>query len=107
MSNCAFNMWRSENTGFCVQRKLAAAFGIGAKERNLSARRRKFAPWLGMAILLPLTAIVLAAGAEVPATRPMPALTPAKMAELARRLEDRSEERRVGKECRSRWSPYH
>src|SRR2546429_7097798 len=28
--------------------------------------------------------------------------------ELARRsLEDRSEERRVGKECRSRWSPYH
>src|SRR5256885_9083620 len=22
-------------------------------------------------------------------------------------LEDRSEERRVGKECRSRWSPYH
>ena len=21
--------------------------------------------------------------------------------------EDRSEERRVGKECRSRWSPYH
>src|SRR2546429_4598216 len=24
-----------------------------------------------------------------------------------RRLEIRSEERRVGKECRSRWSPYH
>ena len=24
-----------------------------------------------------------------------------------RRLEKRSEERRVGKECRSRWSPYH
>src|SRR5258706_10861675 len=23
------------------------------------------------------------------------------------RLPDRSEERRVGKECRSRWSPYH
>ena len=23
------------------------------------------------------------------------------------RVEDRSEERRVGKECRSRWSPYH
>ena len=23
------------------------------------------------------------------------------------RMEDRSEERRVGKECRSRWSPYH
>ena len=26
---------------------------------------------------------------------------------LAHVLEDRSEERRVGKECRSRWSPYH
>src|SRR5258707_5956274 len=25
----------------------------------------------------------------------------------ARRQADRSEERRVGKECRSRWSPYH
>src|SRR2546422_6909975 len=24
-----------------------------------------------------------------------------------RRIADRSEERRVGKECRSRWSPYH
>ena len=23
------------------------------------------------------------------------------------RIEGRSEERRVGKECRSRWSPYH
>src|ERR1035441_4168130 len=27
--------------------------------------------------------------------------------ELAARLHQRSEERRVGKECRSRWSPYH
>src|SRR5256885_4764256 len=26
---------------------------------------------------------------------------------LQREAEDRSEERRVGKECRSRWSPYH
>ena len=27
--------------------------------------------------------------------------------EADRRVEERSEERRVGKECRSRWSPYH
>ena len=27
--------------------------------------------------------------------------------DLAEQLSDRSEERRVGKECRSRWSPYH
>ena len=26
---------------------------------------------------------------------------------IGRNLFDRSEERRVGKECRSRWSPYH
>src|ERR1019366_10776485 len=26
---------------------------------------------------------------------------------MDRRAPDRSEERRVGKECRSRWSPYH
>src|SRR3712207_9172338 len=26
---------------------------------------------------------------------------------LAENIGDRSEERRVGKECRSRWSPYH
>src|SRR2546429_7576994 len=26
---------------------------------------------------------------------------------LSNRIESRSEERRVGKECRSRWSPYH
>ena len=27
--------------------------------------------------------------------------------ELAGKMGGRSEERRVGKECRSRWSPYH
>ena len=27
--------------------------------------------------------------------------------DYALELRDRSEERRVGKECRSRWSPYH
>src|SRR2546425_8639724 len=26
---------------------------------------------------------------------------------LAKKIDERSEERRVGKECRSRWSPYH
>src|SRR5574340_1715822 len=30
-------------------------------------------------------------------------IAPLRIAEIA----DRSEERRVGKECRSRWSPYH
>src|SRR3989442_8600742 len=30
-----------------------------------------------------------------------------KLRNIRRFLADRSEERRVGKECRSRWSPYH
>ena len=30
-----------------------------------------------------------------------------KAVELAKKAGYRSEERRVGKECRSRWSPYH
>ena len=30
-----------------------------------------------------------------------------KLADTARYYPMRSEERRVGKECRSRWSPYH
>src|SRR2546423_15063061 len=37
---------------------------------------------------------------------PLPALVDDKKFEV-RRKEARSEERRVGKECRSRWSPYH
>ena len=35
------------------------------------------------------------------------AALPAQAAELGRSRIERSEERRVGKECRSRWSPYH
>src|SRR3712207_9381642 len=35
--------------------------------------------------------------------RPLPAV----LAPLFGSLDRRSEERRVGKECRSRWSPYH
>ena len=31
----------------------------------------------------------------------------AKIVGMGRLVGDRSEERRVGKECRSRWSPYH
>src|SRR3712207_8998306 len=37
---------------------------------------------------------------------PMAPQTPPTLSDLPP-LEDRSEERRVGKECRSRWSPYH
>src|SRR3989442_14297870 len=36
-----------------------------------------------------------------------PTPIPAKSARLLAPIQNRSEERRVGKECRSRWSPYH
>src|SRR5256885_12799593 len=39
----------------------------------------------------------------LPATKEHSGHTP----ELLTPIEERSEERRVGKECRSRWSPYH
>ena len=41
---------------------------------------------------------VVASGFDYPVSRITVNLSPA---------DDRSEERRVGKECRSRWSPYH
>src|SRR3712207_7495610 len=48
----------------------------------------------------------------VPPDDPEPEATLLELVELTKRhartvLEVRSEERRVGKECRSRWSPYH
>ena len=39
--------------------------------------------------------------------RPMTRYFPELVAAIKANLPSRSEERRVGKECRSRWSPYH
>ena len=50
-----------------------------------------------------LRGLVRVAGSLVRGTIPVQAI----YAELGRRPIVRSEERRVGKECRSRWSPYH
>src|SRR2546425_5780961 len=58
--------------------------------------------------------LVTPTGAAILTTLARPALRPPPMTLAAvgygagtRDLPDRSEERRVGKECRSRWSPYH
>ena len=82
------------------------AEGFGERLRRL--RLEKFASPLSLrdaAARLGIThpyLVQLEAGSEKPSE------------ELARRIarlfcedEQRSEERRVGKECRSRWSPYH
>ena len=52
---------------------------------------------LAGAVLSVAVAAVFAVGVALPAAR---------AADL-RLVAERSEERRVGKECRSRWSPYH
>src|SRR5258708_11940050 len=44
---------------------------------------------------------------SVPSLNPMIGQTPSFVFRQCRSLHLRSEERRVGKECRSRWSPYH
>src|SRR2546422_5778368 len=49
---------------------------------------------------------MVVAGKPLPPVPPPPAAPAAPSAEGTAR-EKRSEERRVGKECRSRWSPYH
>ena len=41
------------------------------------------------------------------ASNPVQAVTDRETGEVRGPAADRSEERRVGKECRSRWSPYH
>src|SRR3989440_1928516 len=47
-------------------------------------------------------------GGAVPVPpRPVASAAPGAIPLEERRREKRSEERRVGKECRSRWSPYH
>src|SRR3712207_7465863 len=59
----------------------------------------------------PTRAVRVLAGPQGAAPRPVPlplgADAPAVAGRPAGPLAPRSEERRVGKECRSRWSPYH
>src|SRR2546430_8978031 len=52
------------------------------------------------------TSRILSAFSQGRASESLP-LTPPCPNDAPRRFERRSEERRVGKECRSRWSPYH
>ena len=55
------------------------------------------------------TDVVIVAGARTPMTRCSGAFKDVSAIDLCAHAakEARSEERRVGKECRSRWSPYH
>src|SRR3989442_10726141 len=67
-------------------------------EQSMRLPKSGLIPWLLMAAT-PVLAQINAG------TLPATASPPFKVSKVAQF--DRSEERRVGKECRSRWSPYH
>ena len=77
-----------EGMGYCGQTAEAAALALG-----ISAESVLVASTGVIGMQLPMDRIT----AGVKAMAPL----------LDESLESRSEERRVGKECRSRWSPYH
>src|SRR2546427_755024 len=96
---------------------ICARIGLVTGRGLAGALRRHYPrPFLYAACLLLLTANVfniaadLAGMAEAPTmltAAPTPAFVPLFGAGIMLVTVYRSEERRVGKECRSRWSPYH
>src|SRR2546426_10617686 len=85
-------------------------YEIGDLARAVSFEDVTALLWFGE---LPSTAEAVAFAARLRAARGLPAPVKALLERLPRdthpldALRTRSEERRVGKECRSRWSPYH
>jgi len=80
---------------------------IGKDKKVVFVTENQFRAAPAADILLPLLKKAVEAGSEVSvviACGKVPALGPE---EIRERVGARSEERRVGKECRSRWSPYH
>ena len=82
-----------------VQRDLAAV------DKAVEASAARLA-MLARAAQAAVGGVAAVAGAPAPPPRPAPS-TPASASETPAPSPIRSEERRVGKECRSRWSPYH
>ena len=85
-----------------------ALIGVKSTARLFGARtHRALALFHSLAVVLIGVALLLA-GARWPAWIGLVAFAGGHVvAEAVERADDRSEERRVGKECRSRWSPYH
>src|SRR3712207_8180819 len=86
--------WRDWSSDVCSSDLFASGTASGIRTRRyhallLSGRRT--------ATSRSIDRVVLVNGVEVWVTTPRGRLA----------LTSRSEERRVGKECRSRWSPYH
>src|SRR5256885_14958623 len=60
--------------------------------------------WLGV-LILPVSSVLQVAGTNLGLV--VSTLYVLRGAAIVATFAERSEERRVGKECRSRWSPYH
>ena len=85
--------WPHDRIAACQRERLRALLGYAMERSPFHARR--------LAGLDPTTF-------EVADLARIPVMTKAEMmAEFGHVVTGRSEERRVGKECRSRWSPYH
>src|SRR2546422_10555025 len=101
--------------GFDRQR--AAALGQFERERNSRViamiHRQESASLFGVpvadSISIDDSEAVLRAIRHTPPEQPIDIIlhTPGGLVLAAEQIAKRSEERRVGKECRSRWSPYH
>src|SRR2546422_4231202 len=91
-------VWTGSRFEALAEGSAAALLGIEARGEDLGAGFRSFDG--GMAVIV--EALVARLGR---ATRTAAGVTGIGPAARGHRL--RSEERRVGKECRSRWSPYH
>ena len=70
----------------------------------LTHARRAFVTASTLAFLALAAAPAYAAGSNMPWEQPLTQILDSVQGPVAK---VRSEERRVGKECRSRWSPYH
>src|ERR1017187_1458247 len=84
----------------------------GSVASQVESLKRQFAqaPGLPFAELLPaelIAGLLQEHGAESCDRIYTPLLTLAMFVSQCTEADPRSEERRVGKECRSRWSPYH
>ena len=79
---------------------ITAIYGSNASDKSNTAHALNFAKWFifnsakAEIVKIPFEPFLLRTDNNLPSTIEIELLT-------------RSEERRVGKECRSRWSPYH
>ena len=104
-----FGGWRGGRAGFCgcgsvsrFKRRGRGRPGGAARQKNGGSQRQRLQSALGghekRFFHSRRAAKTATASAASPLAEPAPDTAGA---------DDRSEERRVGKECRSRWSPYH